>query len=149
MFLKRFFVWNVKLGSWERNRFSMTDDGCLLIQVDDVCWEPFREEVEVYYSTGILAMQGKMITVGDYVLWGHVEQYSEVAPRVAEVVMSNNGEVVFKTFNLKRNHEFDMGCFAYANVMDKAVTVLGHKCELSKADALKSALKLVKPNEDR
>jgi hypothetical protein len=143
MIFNRFYVWNLSRLYWERNRFAITDDGCLLMQVDDVSWEPFHAEHQIYYSTGLNAIGGAIVREGDYVLWGHIPEHSETAPRVAVVRIVGGSTVVFSTINLERKCDFDLGSFMYARFTGSAMEVLGHKCEMSEKEAVQKALELV------
>jgi hypothetical protein len=90
-----------------------------------------RPEHDTRYAlhryTGMTADNGKRLQEGHIVHWGHRAPHTECVPRKAVVVFHPVKGLSFHTFNLGKNdHLFAIGNFAYKNVLDEAMTIIGH-----------------------
>lgn len=70
-------------------------------------------------------MNGVNVFTGDIVKWGHVPGYHENPVRIAEV--KSNPDIQFDALIDGHRNVFHFGAFAYADVTDKALEIIGNR----------------------
>lgn len=119
-------VWHREDKFWlDPEDIAVNGNGQLLLRHQPYPYD--GPEYAVHRDVGLTADGGQRLLEGHIVQWGHRKGFEESRPRQAVVIIHPTEGVGFNTFNLGvSDHFFSVGSFAYSELLDDAMEILGH-----------------------